>query len=132
MGVSGIVKYAQTPEILLRAVERIFGGEIWIERSLMAQVLGEFTNSTPESEQQIYEKQKIESLTPKEHQVISAIGEGLRNKEIAKKLHISEATVRHHLSSIFSKLEVEDRLSLVIYAYQRGLIDAPKRITDSE
>ena len=49
------------------------------------------------------------------------VGEGLKNKQIAERLVISEATVRHHLTSIFSKLGVTDRFELVIYAYRYGL-----------
>ena len=50
------------------------------------------------------------------------IGKGLKSKVIAQGLAISEATVRHHLSSIYGKLGVDDRLNLVIYAYEKGLI----------
>jgi DNA-binding NarL/FixJ family response regulator len=47
---------------------------------------------------------------------------GLNNKNISKKLYISEATVRHHLSSIYSKLYIKDRLNLAIFAYQKGFV----------
>ena len=50
------------------------------------------------------------------------IGEGLSNKDLAKGLKISEATVRHHLSSIYGKLGVEDRVNMVIFAHEKGLI----------
>jgi len=65
----------------------------------------------------------IESLTPREQDVIQMIGKGLKNKDIAKKLYISEATVRHHLSSVYGKLGVADRLNLVIYACEKGLVE---------
>jgi two-component system, NarL family, response regulator DegU len=120
-GVSGIVNYNQSPEIFVMAIKQVAGGAIWIDKTLMAQALDEYIN-TKESELKEYEKQKIESLTPREKQLIGQIGNGLRNKEIADKLRISEATVRHHLSSVFSKLEVKDRLGLVIYAYNHDLI----------
>jgi len=57
--------------------------------------------------------------------VILLIGKGLKNKEIATRLSISEITVRHHLSSIYSKLDVADRLELTIYAYRNGLANLP-------
>jgi DNA-binding NarL/FixJ family response regulator len=60
-----------------------------------------------------------------EREVITLIGEGLRNKHIAERLYISEATVRHHLTSIFAKLDVADRFELAIYAYQHGLAKPP-------
>ena len=50
---------------------------------------------------------------------------GLRNKRIAERLYISEATVRHHLTAIFAKLDVSDRFELAIYAYQHDLAKPP-------
>lgn len=125
LGVTGIVYQEQSPETLVRAIECVSSGEIWIDRVLMAQALGDFTVAKLEKRDR--EKQKADSLTPKEKQVVGSIGEGLRNKEIAVKLRISEATVRHHLSSIFGKLEVYDRLSLAIYAFRQGLADLPRK-----
>lgn len=69
---------------------------------------------------------RINSLTGREHQVIALIAEGLKNKQIAGRLFISETTVTHHLSSIFSKLEVSDRLELVIYAFGHNLARLPR------
>ena len=59
-------------------------------------------------------------------EVVSLVGEGLKNRVIADRLHISETTVRHHLTSIFAKLNVSDRLELVIYAYKYGLATLTK------
>jgi two-component system nitrate/nitrite response regulator NarL len=67
------------------------------------------------------EKAKIATLTEREREVIARACEGLKNKQIAERLFISDTTVRHHLTSIFSKLDVSDRLELVIYAYRYGL-----------
>ena len=58
--------------------------------------------------------------------MIAAVGEGLKNKEIGERLFISDITVRHHLTSIYSKLEVSDRLELIIYAYRHGLVPIPR------
>jgi DNA-binding NarL/FixJ family response regulator len=72
------------------------------------------------------ELSKIESLTDREREVIALIGEGLKNKQVGERLFISETTVTHHLSSVFSKLEVSDRLELIIYAFRHGLAKLPK------
>jgi DNA-binding NarL/FixJ family response regulator len=64
---------------------------------------------------------KMATLTAREREVITLIAEGLKNKKIAERLFISETTVTHHLSSIFSKLGVSDRLELVIYAFAHSL-----------
>jgi DNA-binding NarL/FixJ family response regulator len=69
------------------------------------------------------EARRINHLTPREREVTSLVAAGLRNKAIAKRLFISEATVRHHLSSAFSKLGVADRYELISYAFRYGLVD---------
>ena len=68
---------------------------------------------------------RIATLTPRELEVIGALSEGRRNKEIAERLFLAEKTVRHYLTSIFNKLEVADRLELIIYVYQHGLAKIP-------
>ena len=70
--------------------------------------------------------EESESLTDREREVIALIGEGLKNKQVGERLFISETTVTHHLSSVFSKLEVSDRLELIIYAFRHGLAKIPK------
>lgn len=75
----------------------------------------------PKSKKDDLEEQKISAITTREQEVIGLICEGLRNKEVSDRLHISEATVSHHLTSIFRKLDIEDRVSLVIYAVRKRL-----------
>jgi DNA-binding NarL/FixJ family response regulator len=70
-----------------------------------------------------HELEKLASLTTREREITRLIGTGLKNKDIADRLCISGITVRHHLTSIFSKVEVPDRQKLLIWAHQRGLID---------
>ena len=72
------------------------------------------------------EAAKIETLTAREREVSGLVGEGLKNKAVAERLSISETTVRHHLTSVFAKLDVSDRLGLVIYAYKHGLATLPE------
>jgi DNA-binding NarL/FixJ family response regulator len=71
------------------------------------------------------EAERVASLTEREREIVALIGEGLKNKQIASRLFISETTVRHHLTSIFSKLNVSDRLELIIRAYKDGLAKPP-------
>ena len=99
--------------------------EAWLDRMMIATILRE--RSRPEAvNSRNAEAAKIATLTERERQVISLIGEGLKNREIAERMFISEATVRHHLTSIFNKLGVADRLELVIYAYQHNLAELPR------
>lgn len=102
------------------AIRKVTSGGVWLEQAVAEQVLEEVLSkrrAAPDPEER-----KIASLTARERGVIELVCEGLRNKEIADRLHISGATVSHHLTSIFRKLEVEDRTSLVIYAAKRRLV----------
>ena len=124
LGARGLVLKGQNIDMLLQAIEKVHLGEVWLDPSLIATVLSDRpraqggTQSNPEAA-------TTATLSPRERQVITLVGEGLRNKEIARRLCISESTVRHHLSSIFSKLGVAERLELVIYAYRHGLAKIP-------
>lgn len=66
---------------------------------------------------------KIDSLTAREREIIRLIAAGLKNKEVASRLRISDITVRHHLTSIFSKLDVSNRQKLLILAHEHGLVE---------
>jgi DNA-binding NarL/FixJ family response regulator len=65
---------------------------------------------------------RIAQLTKRERQLLPLVCSGMKNKEIAKRLGIAESTVWHHLTSVFTKLEVEDRLGLVTFAYRHNLV----------
>jgi DNA-binding NarL/FixJ family response regulator len=119
LGAVGVVLKDQKPEVLIKAIEKVHAGEIWVDRATMGNVLSEMTRRKPDELDPA--KEKIKSLTDREHQVIALIAEGLKNKQIAKRLFISETTVTHHLSSIFSKLEVSDRLELLIFAFGHNI-----------
>jgi DNA-binding NarL/FixJ family response regulator len=121
-GAMGIVLKEHAADQLLKAILKVNEGEVWIERSMMGSMIQEFNKPTIVDP----EVSKIESLTEREREVIALIGEGLKNKQVGERLFISETTVTHHLSSVFSKLEVSDRLELIIYAFRHGLAKIPK------
>jgi DNA-binding NarL/FixJ family response regulator len=124
LGVTGIVGTNQNFRTLIRAIRQVSEGEVWLNQKLIAQLLGgNFYVANDNSKTKgLYGEN---DLTNREREVVRLVGMGLNNKEISKKLHISEATVRHHLSSIYSKLYVEDRLNLAIFAYQQGIVQPP-------
>jgi PAS domain S-box-containing protein len=72
------------------------------------------------------EKPPADGLTPRQHQVLALLAQGLGTNEVATRLVISPATVRNHVQNILSKLGVHSRLEAIAYAYQRGLIDNSK------
>ena len=105
---------------MIKAIEKVYAGEVWLDRVMIANILNAKVQSK-DSKEHTTASAKIATLTKREREVIGLIGRGMKNKQIAEQLIISEATVRHHLSSIFAKLGVEDRLELVVYAYQHGI-----------
>ncbi|CAN5802093.1 response regulator transcription factor [soil metagenome] len=120
-GAMGVVLKEHAADMLLKAINKVHRGEVWIDRTMMGSVLQEITKPAAEPE-----KVKIDTLTNREREVITLVGEGLRNKQIAERLFITETTVTHHLTSVFSKLEVSDRLELIIYAFRQGLAQIPR------
>jgi DNA-binding NarL/FixJ family response regulator len=126
LGAMGVVLKDQNNEVLIKAIKKVHDGEAWLDRSMMASVLAHISRSNGNGSRVVDpEAVKISALTEREREVVALIGEGLRNKQIAERLFISEGTVRHHLTSIFSKLGVEDRFDLIIYAYRNGLAKPP-------
>jgi two-component system nitrate/nitrite response regulator NarL len=125
LGAMGVVLKEKAAEDLLKAIEKVHAGEVWLDGALMARVLG---RSLPGGDTAAInpEVAKISTLTEREREVIALICEGLQNKLIGERLFISETTVRHHLTSIFDKLGVTNRLELVIYAYRHGLAKLPR------
>lgn len=121
-GAVGLVLKGHAPEVLLKAIKKVHQGEVWLDRSMMSSLLNEFTAPGGVDP----DREKIASLTQRERGVIALIAEGLKNKQIAERLFISETTVTHHLSSVFAKLGVSDRLELVIYAFAHELAKLPR------
>jgi RNA polymerase sigma factor (sigma-70 family) len=119
-GVLGAVFKTQSPETLIRAIQKVNAGEVWLERSMIANLISGMTNH-----QQLIPQDPvtecIAQLSPRERKVIQLIGQGYKNSHIAKQLSISETTVRHHLTSIYSKLGVTDRLELLVFVHRNNL-----------
>lgn len=124
LGAMGVVLKEDAAELLLKAIEKVYKGEAWLDRLTLGNLLWQMANhdvSPPDPQ-----TTKISSLTDRERQVILLIAEGLKNRQIAERLFISPTTVTHHLSSIYSKLGVSDRLELVIYAFTNKLAKIPE------
>lgn len=122
-GVAGIVMRSSPCETLLEAIESVAGGKVWLQRDLLAETFGESSHVR----RSCSEGHRIEQLTQREREIIAIAACGLMNRQIANKLNISEATVRHHLSSVFAKLGVTNRGELIIFAFRHGLSDATER-----
>lgn len=121
-GVRGVVQKEAGADVVIAAIEKVHAGEIWLDRSTLGKVFGALAGGgarTPHDP----ETAKIAGLTERERQIIAAAvqNKGAGNKTIADRLHISEHTLRNHLSVIYRKLGIRGRLELFIYAGKHGL-----------
>ena len=123
-GATGVVLKHREAEELRKAIHKVYQGEIWLDRSLTADVIAELTQHRTKGKQNP-EIERINALSQREREVALLACQGLPNGEIAKKLFISEVTVRHHFTSIFSKLGVANRFELVIFLYRHKFVAAP-------
>lgn len=129
-GVLGVVSMMQSPEVLLKAIEKVHVGEVWIERSMMGQLLTTI-NIARHFLAVDHESELIKQLSNRELEVIQLISRGLKNLQIASTLCNSESTVRHPPTSIYSKLGVSDWLELLVFAHRKGL-SKPSRAASKE
>ena len=111
-GARGFVHKDAPAELLLRAIRAVASGGLWFE----PEVLGARAAGGGRRE-----PAPFSTLTPRERDVVRLVGEGLRNEEVARRLGITEKTVRNHLTGVFEKLGVSGRLELVVFAYRHGL-----------
>ena len=122
LGAMGVVLKDHAAEVLISAIEKVHRGETWLDQTLTARVL-RGPAPVPEVD---HEAADIAELTVREREIIALLAEGIQNKEVSQRLHITENTVRRHLVAIFSKLGVESRLELVVYAFRHGLAKLPR------
>jgi DNA-binding NarL/FixJ family response regulator len=115
MGVRGCCRIETDPQLLKRAVAAIQLGELWIRRSLMLRLVDELGVRTYGEE---FSRRAVEGrlvyLTEREREIAALVGSGGSNKQIARQLDISERTVKAHLTEIFRKLGIADRLKLAL------------------
>ena len=120
-GAAGYCSESDPPELLLQAVKSILNGEIWIQRHLIPKVITALTrikpmSGDPDTEKQFSNSTKLlQTLSERELDVAKMIRLGENNKNIASTLHITERTVKAHLTSIYRKLNVSDRLRLALF-----------------
>ena len=123
-GAEGVVLTLQPPAVLFAAIASLFGG---VPRSMgprPEQFATGLISDRPSAKcNDLTRVGFIESLTSREREVIQSLAKGFNNMEIADRLCISETTVRHHFTAIFSKLHVSNRQQLLIAAHRQGLVE---------
>ena len=118
-GAKGYVSKDVSISVLIKAIQTVHKGELWVERKQMARFFDKEAVVNPKTGAQPAKKKEV--LTPREKEILSILSSGCTNKDIAKALFISEKTVKSHLNSIFKKLNVSRRIQAILYAVNRGL-----------
>lgn len=117
IGANGYVLKDSDGDSLIKAIRDVNKGKKYIQPSIASFLLEELDNKDNEDG----DYAKIKSLTKREYEVLTLIAEGLNNKDIANKLFISEKTVKNHVSNIFKKIEVNDRIQAAIFAFKNNI-----------
>ncbi|NMA86905.1 MAG: response regulator transcription factor [Tissierellia bacterium] len=116
IGAEGYVLKDSDAEGLVKAIRDVNAGKTYIQPSIASLLI---ENGIKDELNE--DLKKINSLTKREYEVLTLIAEGLSNKDIADRLFISEKTVKNHVSSIFKKIEVNDRIQAAIFAFKNNI-----------
>jgi DNA-binding NarL/FixJ family response regulator len=120
-GARGVVRKHREADHLGTAIRKVSAGEIWLSRGCLSRLIDDMATTADGHPQPPHRSGEFSVLTEREREVVALIAEGLHNRAIAQKLGITENTVRHHLTAVFGKLGVADRLELAVYALRHRL-----------
>jgi DNA-binding NarL/FixJ family response regulator len=123
-GASGFLLKDVAPEDLIRAVRLVAEGESLLAPSVTRRLIEEFVR-TPEVP--TTPPPEVVELTEREREVLTLIGRGLSNREIAERLFLSVATVKTHVNRVFAKLRLRDRVQAVVLTYETGMVRPGER-----
>jgi DNA-binding NarL/FixJ family response regulator len=117
-GASGFLVKDTEPDELVQAVRVVAGGGALLSPSVTRRLIAEFAARAKEPR----DPAGLDELTDREQEVLALVGTGLSNDEIAKRLYVSPATAKTHVSRAMIKLQARDRAQLVVIAYEQGLV----------
>jgi DNA-binding NarL/FixJ family response regulator len=115
-GAAGFILKDAPAEDLIRAIRAVAGGEAFLDPAVTGRVLTAYRTTVPHKN-----RAPVEQLTVRELDVLTLIGQGRSNAEIAGELGISAVTVKTHVGHIFDKLGLRDRAAAIVYAFDRGI-----------
>lgn len=121
LGCSGIVLKQTAPELIVKSIRKVQGGEIWLDSHTTAAVMRQFSSPADMMGAPPTRGRERSPLSQREREIVGLVAQGYKNREMAEKMFISEQTVKNHLHNIFDKLGVSDRLELALYAIHKGL-----------
>ncbi len=120
-GASGFMLKDAEPEELLAAIRAVAAGDAVVAPSATRRLLEQVAESLPGA---VEPDPRLDALTEREHEVLLAVARGASNTEIGAELFMAEATVKTHVGRLLAKLEARDRVQLVVFAYEHGLVRA--------
>jgi DNA-binding NarL/FixJ family response regulator len=121
LGAKGILSYQEAREQLPRALPQVASGGIWVPRPVLSRFVDSILSSTQGRRLRV---ESPNELSRREQEVLSGLLENLANKEVAERLHISERTVKFHVSNLLQKFGVRRRADLILLCYQRRHVTA--------
>jgi DNA-binding NarL/FixJ family response regulator len=116
LGARGIITKDAAPELFVKCVRAVAAGELWLPRSVLAQVVNALSESA-------WPAMTPARLTQREREVIELVATGESNRNIARLLSITEDTVKHHLTNVFDKTGVSNRIELTLFAQKHDLVN---------
>jgi DNA-binding NarL/FixJ family response regulator len=122
-GASGFLLKDTQPADLLSGIRAVASGDAVVAPSVTRRLLSRYAHRLPVPGAPDHgQHERLESLTPREREVLLQVAASLSNAEIARRLVLSEATVKSHVGRILAKLGLRDRVQIVVFAYETGLI----------
>lgn len=123
-GALGYILKDVEPEVLIHAIHVVNGGNAYVYPKIAERIGANAANgeNSVEKTRLLYKKHRPAGITSREMDVLSCIGEGLSNQEIADRLCVSEKTVKNHLTNIFKKLGVTDRTQALVYVLKNKIL----------
>ena len=127
-GACGVVRTDDAPEVLIKAIRKVQEGELWLDRSTTGRLFVELSRQHKGLAALDPNKRRVDSLTTREHEVVRTFvtQPGADNKTLANTLHMGEHTLRNHLTRIYDKLGVPNRVELYVFAQRHGLAGSSK------
>jgi DNA-binding NarL/FixJ family response regulator len=122
-GASGFLLKDVRPPALVEAIRVVASGEAVVDPAVTRRLLDRFIDTAPPSEAPAQDP-RLDTLTPRELDVLVELARGSSNAEVAKSLYLSEATVKTYVGRVLTKLGVRDRVQAVVFAYEHGLVRA--------
>jgi two-component system, NarL family, nitrate/nitrite response regulator NarL len=115
-GARGIILKQVVAELLFKCIRTVMAGEYWVGREAVASVVAALRRTRVPTQPLLF------GLTPRQLTILQEVAEGATNRDIATLMHTREDTVKHHLSSIYDKCGVSNRVELAMFAVNHGLL----------